>query len=276
MARSDVVALTDVPETMLWTLHNRAGEAMRQDAILSDPRAVEIYQAIDYDYERNFGPSEPSHALRSLAFDQVIVDFLERYPDAVIVNLGEGLETQRFRIQAPDARWFSVDLPEAIATREKFIQPDDSHQHLALSALDRAWMAQVPKDKPVIITAQGLFMYFQGQEVRSLMEDIFKAFSPCWLVFDTIPQWLSNKTMSDEGWARTEHYTTPKMPWGINRNTIPKTLGGWLGDQVNIEDLGYPYFTREMGWRIFSLMAKVPFLRTVTPTIIRLSSPQIP
>lgn len=58
--------LADVPETMLWTLHNRATEAMRKDGIINDEKCIEIYQSIDYDYERSFGKGEPSHALRSL------------------------------------------------------------------------------------------------------------------------------------------------------------------------------------------------------------------
>ncbi len=58
--------LSDIPETMLWTLHNRAVEALRSDGVIDDDKAIEIYQSIDYDYEKNFGKAEPSHALRSL------------------------------------------------------------------------------------------------------------------------------------------------------------------------------------------------------------------
>ena len=52
--------LTDAPETMLWTLHNRATEASRDDGMLRDPDAVRIYQALDYDYVRSFGRADPS------------------------------------------------------------------------------------------------------------------------------------------------------------------------------------------------------------------------
>ena len=36
---SSLVSLSDVPETMLWTLHNRATEAKRTDSFLLDPEA---------------------------------------------------------------------------------------------------------------------------------------------------------------------------------------------------------------------------------------------
>ncbi|MEM1119258.1 MAG: class I SAM-dependent methyltransferase, partial [Bacteroidota bacterium] len=61
--------LVEVPETMLWTLHNRANEAMRPNSIIKDDKCVEIYQSINYDYYRSFGPAEPSHASRSITFD---------------------------------------------------------------------------------------------------------------------------------------------------------------------------------------------------------------
>jgi O-methyltransferase involved in polyketide biosynthesis len=74
--------LKDVPETMLWTLHNRVTEAMREDGIIKDEKAVAIYQSIDYDYAANFGKAETSHAVRSLIFDREVKRFLENPPKA--------------------------------------------------------------------------------------------------------------------------------------------------------------------------------------------------
>ncbi|MGD1936210.1 MAG: class I SAM-dependent methyltransferase [Cyanophyceae cyanobacterium] len=269
------VGLKDVPETMLWTLHNRATEAMRSDRILTDPKAVEIYQEINYDYERSFGKADPVHALRSLVFDQAIAQFLKQAPDGTIVNLGEGLETQRFRVSDSSALWLTVDLPEAIQAREKFIEPDARHPHFSLSALDRQWFESVPKDKPVFITAQGLFMYFPKNEVRTLIQDIFQTFDSCCLMFDTIPRWFSKKTTSDEGYALTGHYVAPKMPWGINRNQIKSTLSRWLNNDITIEDVGYPSFTRGIGWKVFTAFSSLPILKDITPTIIKVSSNKI-
>ena len=145
--------LTDVPETMLWTLHNRAAEAMRTDGVIDDAKAIEIYRSIDYDYEGSFGVADCSHAIRSLVFDREIDKFLRVHPNGAIVNLGEGLETQRFRFPQSQASWFAIDVPEAIEIREQFIQPDEQHLHIPLSALDRSWFNYIPKDQPVFITS---------------------------------------------------------------------------------------------------------------------------
>lgn len=262
--------LKEVPETMLWTLHNRAVEAMRSDGIIKDEKAIEIYKAIDYDYEKNFGKAEPSHAVRSLDFDREIKFFLKKHPNGTIVNLGEGLETQYFRFNETEALWLSVDLPEAMEIRERFIQPDERHLHLSLSATDGKWFNLVPKDEPVFITAQGLFMYFTEEEVKYLLQDIVKTFKYVYIMFDVIPKWLSKKTLSKKGWQKSKYYITPKMPWGINRNKIKLTLKQWLSDDVQIVDIGYSTFPRGFTKWAFLFLTSAPILKNITPTIVKL------
>ncbi|MEN1682003.1 MAG: class I SAM-dependent methyltransferase [Planctomycetota bacterium] len=236
------LGLTGGPETMLWTLHNRANEAMREGGILDDARAIEVYRAIDYDYLARFGRPEPSHAVRSLVFDEQVQAFLSAHPDGVIINLGEGLETQRYRVASPRALWVSVDLPEAIAVREQFIPADEQHVHVACSATDPAWLNQVPRDRPVMITAQGLFMYFDESTVAETVAAAAEAFPGGVLVFDTVPAWFANKTTRPGGWRWTPTYTMPPMPWGVNRNRIAGVVRGWSPRIESVEEV--PFFTR--------------------------------
>lgn len=269
----EIPTLDGIPETMLWTLHNRAVEAQRSDGIINDDKCVEIYTSIDYDYVKSFGEPEASHAVRSLDFDREVGMFLQQHPGATIVNLGEGLETQRFRIQADYGLWLSVDLPDAIAIRERYITADARHLHIALSALDRAWFDSVPEDKPVLIMAQGLFMYFQPSDVELFVKDISEKFKQSVLVFDTIPTWLSNKTLSATGWKKTAHYTTPRMPWGINRSLIVPTFQKWLDGVGEVEDLGYSNFPRGVVRWFFGFFNTLPYLKTITPSIVKISMP---
>ncbi|GEO79877.1 class I SAM-dependent methyltransferase [Pararhodospirillum oryzae] len=233
--------LTGVPETMLWTLHNRANEAARPDGVLKDEMARRIYRSIDYDYERSFGKADPSHGVRSAVFDADLRAFLARHPDGVIVNLGEGLETQRFRVEGDRALWISVDVPEAIAIRERFITPDETHRHVPLSVLDPAWFDAVPPGRPVRLTAQGLLMYFEPDDLARLLQGMAHRFPGAWFMFDHIPRWFSNRTMRERGYRKTPHYTAPRMPWGINRDEMVPTLRGWVPDLAAIETVPFPW-----------------------------------
>lgn len=247
---------------MLWTLHNRASEARRSDGVITDPECLRIHGAIDYDYEANFGKANPSHGVRSAVVDAEIRRFAASHPRPTIVNLGEGLETQRYRLAGLKARWLTVDVPAAIDARERFIEPDDSHGHLALSALDSAWMDHVPEG-PIHITAQGLLMYFEEREVDTLIQRLATRFPGAWLTFDTIPGWLSRRSM--RGWALTPSYTAPPMPFGISRRELPLKIQRLAPGSVVREN---PYrFPRGVGRVTFPMLRATPVVGRHAPSI---------
>ncbi|MCL2932311.1 MAG: class I SAM-dependent methyltransferase [Trichodesmium sp. MAG_R03] len=275
MTRSKIKpTLKGVAETMLWTLHCRAVEAMRADAIIKDEKAIEIYNSIDYDYEANFGIRElyTGFAIRSIAFDREIDKFLSTYPHGTIVNLGEGLETHRFRLTKEQGLWLTIDVPEVIEIRERFIKPDERHLHISLSALDRSWFDYVPKDQPVFITAQGLFMYLPLEEVKSILQNITNTFNQGYLMFDIVPRWVSGTTMSTQGWKLTKNYTVPQMPWGLNCNEVQPTLNSWLTNTKEIVDLGYDNYPRGgMKWLSLLVSSFTPLKNIISLSVVKLS-----
>jgi O-methyltransferase involved in polyketide biosynthesis len=110
------VGLGGVPETLLATLYYRSIEARRPDALLHDPKAVELVDAIDYPFEQRFGSGDlgraQGQALRVRCFDLAVERFLTGHPDGTVVALGEGLETQFWRVDNGRVGWLTVDLPE--------------------------------------------------------------------------------------------------------------------------------------------------------------------
>ncbi|WP_175582988.1 class I SAM-dependent methyltransferase [Nocardia cyriacigeorgica] len=134
------VGLSGIPLTMLWTLHNRASESMRADAILRDPDCERIYEPIVFDYEKVFGKPDGTHAVRSLRFDEVLRPWLATHPGGTVAELAAGLETQFQRCDDGVVRWLCVDVPEAIDIRERFLPATDRCRHLPVSALDLSWL----------------------------------------------------------------------------------------------------------------------------------------
>src|SRR6266545_2693769 len=87
--------LAGVPETLLWTLYHRATEARRPDAVLADPLAVEVVDAIDYPFAQRFGRDVAARAqwqaLRTRRFDDEIRRFLDRHSDGTVVAPSRGV-----------------------------------------------------------------------------------------------------------------------------------------------------------------------------------------
>jgi O-methyltransferase involved in polyketide biosynthesis len=214
--------LTGIPETMLWPLYNRAVESRRKNALLRDDKAVQIADAIKYPFEEHFGAPDQIHVLRALRFDEQIRLFLKEYPDATVVALGDGLETEFWRVDNGRMKWLSVDLSESIEIRRRFLPDSERHRNLVCSALDLTWMDDVDPARGVLVTAQGLLMYFEPDQVRDLISAIAQRFPGGWMLFDVIPRWFSENTL--RGYQKTRTYVTPPMPWGLDVNELQTIL----------------------------------------------------
>ena len=134
-----VVELDQVPETLLWTLYHRAVEARRADAVLDDPLAVELVDTIDYPFVERFGSGEAFsqwQALRARCFDSEVSRFLADEPGGTVVALGEGLETQFWRVDNGRVRWLTVDLPEVVELRRRLLPESSRLRMIGCSAVD--------------------------------------------------------------------------------------------------------------------------------------------
>jgi O-methyltransferase involved in polyketide biosynthesis len=217
------IELTGVPETLLWNLYHRAAEARRPDAVIDDPKAVELVDSIDYPFER-FGGGQLAqwHALRVACFDEEIRGFLARHPGGTVVALGEGLETQFWRVDDGLVRWVTVELPETLEVRRRLL-PDDPPRRrgVAASAVDLRWVDEVGATDDVLITAQGLFMYLRPPEVKALIAACAERFPGGTLIFDAVSRALVKR--SQQGKLKSAGgYRAPAWQWGMDPGEYPK------------------------------------------------------
>jgi O-methyltransferase involved in polyketide biosynthesis len=62
-----------------------------------------------------------------------------------------------------------VDLEEPIAARRELLEPSPRQRLITGSVLDRRWMDEVDSSHGLLITAQGLLMYFQPAEAHEVI-----------------------------------------------------------------------------------------------------------
>jgi O-methyltransferase involved in polyketide biosynthesis len=246
--------LGGVPETLLWPLYNRASEARRADSVLKDSLALKLADSIDYPFEKQFGPPDEAHVLRALRFDDQVRLYLKEFPETTVVALGEGLETQFWRVDNGRVKWLVVDLPETVKIRRKLLPECDRYRCLSCSALDFRWMDQVDPSRGVFVTAQGLLMYFEPSEVRDLIATCAARFPGGRLLFDAIPRWFSESTL--RGYQKTRAYQTPRMPFGMDVNEIPE-IRSFHANIVDVREI-------DAGrGRSFHFRYKIPFMKHV-------------
>ncbi|RAV18335.1 class I SAM-dependent methyltransferase [Mycolicibacterium sp. GF69] len=215
--KADDVALSGVSETALLTLNGRAHQAGHPHAIIDDPMAIRLVEAIEFDFDK-FGRKGQEMALRSLAFDRAALRYLSEHPRATVVALAEGLQTSFWRLNTvlPHAqfRWLTVDFPPIVDLRERLLPPSPRITTLAQSALDYSWMDRVDAGEGVFITAEGLLMYLQPDEAMSLICECANRFPGGQMIFDLPPVLV--KKMAPKGMRASRRYRVPPMPFSLS------------------------------------------------------------
>jgi O-methyltransferase involved in polyketide biosynthesis len=179
------VNLSEVPETLLGNLGRRAGAA--RIGVLRDPVAIEIVDRLDYDFADSTRGVR-LHAVRVATFDAAVRRFLGLHPAGTVVALGEGLETQFWRLDNGRVRWLTVDLPETLELRHRLLPDGPRRSSHSGSALDLGWLDGLSPADPILVTAQGLLPYFQRDQVHGLIAGIAERLPGSLLVFDVVPE----------------------------------------------------------------------------------------
>jgi O-methyltransferase involved in polyketide biosynthesis len=228
--------LSGVSETLLITLYLRAMESQRTDALIQDEKAVELVNRMSYDFNliRPLHLSEANKLviiLRNREFDRYARAFLARCPDAVVVHIGCGLDSRFERVDNGQVEWYDLDLQDVIELRRKLIRDEGERCHLlGCSVLDNAWLDMVSayRQRPFLFLAEGVFMYFEGAQVKSLVLTLRDHFPGAELVFDALSPvhvWRHNLQTSASKINLRTH-------WGIWHG---QEIEGW-GDSIRLLD----------------------------------------
>ena len=197
--------------------------------------------------------------LKGREFDCFAQDFLTRCSDAVVVHIGCGLDTRFERVAERNGRaeWYDLDLPDVIELRRKLVGGEGARHHfLAYSALDRAWMDTVSahRERPFLFLAEGVFMYFEEAQVRSLVLTLHDRFRGAELVSDAFSpfmRWAHNVKVSRTGIGAHLH-------WALKRGRDLERSG----DGIRLLDERFPFQYSEPRMRRAPQMRLFPFLAT--------------
>ena len=240
MSETTLQSLSGVAETLLIPLCVRAIESERPDALLKDERAVAIVRQMGAHPARILAKiaeeTQVAVVLRNRQFDRQARDFLARCPEAVVVHIGCGLDARFERVDNGQVEWYDLDLPDVIELRQKLIGGERERYHLlACSALDRAWLdvVSVHRQRPSLFLAEGVLMYFDEAQVKSLVLTLKEHFAGAQLVFDAFSPffvWANNRRV-----ARTK--IGARSPWALKRG---QDLESW-GDGISLLGEWYPF-----------------------------------
>ncbi|WP_202348867.1 class I SAM-dependent methyltransferase [Mycobacterium paraintracellulare] len=183
----DVHDLSPLEQTALLTQYARALDSRWPRPILGDTLADDTVRKIDYDFGALGIPRSVvcQSALRAKMLDDRVRGFTAVHPDAVVVDLGAGLDTGLFRLAPPaTVDWYSVDLPGVIALRDRLLPTSRQAHSVVASVADESWPQTIPSDRPTMVIADGLFAFLSEAVIVGVFRRITEHFKSGELAFN--------------------------------------------------------------------------------------------
>ena len=170
---------TPAQESLFLTLGSRALDSRLPRPFLGDTMADEIIATIGYGLDKfpqlntkllDRRSKVFDVAVRAKILDEMVRRFVLLRPDAVVLDLGAGLDGRISRVNPPPTvEWYDVDFPEVVALRRKLLpQPTNAH-NVGADLTDPDWLHDIPRDRPAMIVADGLVLFLGQDDFVSLL-----------------------------------------------------------------------------------------------------------
>lgn len=226
---------TPVEASLYLTLCGRARDSRSSRSFLGDSMAAEIVDRIGLDCARYPLPasSDAGIALRAKRLDDVVRQFVARHPDAVVLDLGAGLDTRIFRVAPPPTvAWYDVDFPAVIDTRREIVPQHAGSQGIGADLTDPSWLDEVPTDRPAVIVADGLVAFLAQHDLVALLRRLTGHFPAGELAFNGYTRfhvWALRRyrgTGSIAGVVTNPGFDDPHAPehWNVGLTLIEEIL----------------------------------------------------
>lgn len=262
--------INNLSETLLITLWAKGTEYGRPDALLEDAHAKRMMDAIDYDFGK-FGKAKMSQigsCVRAKVLDDMTRRFIAEHPDAVVVQLGAGLDARYERLGRPDVEWYDLDLPEVIALRRELL-PESGNRYLAQSLFDEAWMEMAgARNRPVLLVIEGVLMYFPQKKVEAFMAAVAWHCRRVSAVFDVVLPVMVGRAMRHDA-LKNMRENAPEFMWSASGEAMAQWHPGWtLVEETYMSD-----HVQKRLPLMYRLLMRIPwFYRRFNHRMVRLDS----
>ncbi len=238
---AELPEFTPAQESLFLTLGSRALDSRLPRPFLGDAMSDVVLSAVGYDLgkfptlsARGVDPRTKVFdvAVRTTRLDEMVRQFLYRHPNAVVLDLGAGLDGRVFRVDPPDtADWYDIDYPDVVELRRE-VMPARANAHgVGADLTDPGWLSDIPAERPAMLVADGLLPFLAQGDFVTLLNRLTAHFPHGELAlngYSTYATWIFRHTRA----------MAPIVRGMINPGfNEPRRLEGWVDRLRLVEEI---------------------------------------
>jgi len=273
------ININDISETAFLTLQCHAMDAQSEKPLLNDRTAIHTFGLLKGHFSQSGSALQKSlfservksslveHiALRAKKYDAYIRSFLERFPEAAVVNIGCGLDNRFERIDNGRIAFYDLDLPDIMNIKRQIFPEIERYTQVSGSVFDFEWIDHIRNDH-VILVAEGVFMYCSEKDVKALFFQLQDRLKNPEIVFEVVnSRWL-------KGWRKKMMEVKLKKELKMGEGTtyqfgIPDSdaIESWNRGMKLMDDWSY-LDSDELGSFVLKLLRKNRAVRKLQWTV---------
>jgi O-methyltransferase involved in polyketide biosynthesis len=220
------ISLKEEMQTLLIPLYGRA--QMSKKGLFKDEDAENALAQLDYDFSTLHikEKTQVMLSIRSQLIDNFTKQYLAEHPDCTVIYLGCGLDSRAKRLGFPAKHWYDIDYLQVIEIRRQLYVEKENYTYIPSSVTKWEWMDKIESNtNSTLVIAEGLLMYLNEQDIKTLLLKIRDKFKDTTLIFDAYSEVTAKQAKNHPSLKGTG----ATVQWGIDS---PETLEA-LGDGIS-------------------------------------------
>ena len=177
--------MNSVNKTLYIPLYGKS-YVSKKGLFLEDKKPEEIWAAEGFELKGKSKSKWLAYymGIRSAVFDEWLHQRMMDLQDAVVIQIGCGMDSRVIRVGADHHKWYDVDFAEVIAERRKYYSESEHYQMIAGDVRESEWLKAIPENKSAIVIMEGVSMYLAIHEMKNLIDSLCAHFESLSLLVD--------------------------------------------------------------------------------------------
>ena len=186
---------------MLQPVYARAQETLMERGWIMDEMAVDIVRKLDYGFVQDAQNNSRNNAgivAGTILLDRMVTEFLQQYPDTVVINPGCGLDTRCIRLEGKYRHWYDLDTEERMQIRGRFMEETEKITQIRCDIPDPSWIDRIsPTYTEALVIIQCLNCFAKEGDLERFLSMLAQRFEKVSIMIETDKENMPKIRISD-------------------------------------------------------------------------------